>query len=160
MLSFKEFVKRMRKNAGRMPQTENVGAELVAVSVGEEFPGEAGLKIFVWSEGDSGPTVLTEVVGNKTVHVVGQYYARYDPPRSASTPSQQTPKGDWHLYDKRSEIAAWDSEGKARHGFAAGTKIPKKVYDELMTRHPNAIGLKGRLLEEILERIGGKSLLL
>jgi hypothetical protein len=152
LLGFKEY-------GDRRPSTNNVAAELVEVALGDPFPIDADLRIFVWSEGKSGPLVLTEVVGNKNIKLVAQYTVRYDSPRSASTGRQQTPKGDWHLFDKSKEIAAWDSEGLARHGFAQGTKIPKKAYDALIKKHPSAVGLKGRLLEEIINRQGGTSLL-
>jgi hypothetical protein len=151
--TFKEF-------NNRIPSLSSENAELIEVPVGEPFPAEAdnGLKIYVW--GDAGKGTLVETVGNKTIHLTKQYYTRYDPPRTGSTGSQQTPKGDWHLYDGRTEIAAWDSEGKARHGFAPGTKIPGKAYKALQDKHPNAHGLKGGVLEDILREFGGRSFLI
>lgn len=136
--------------------------------LGEDFPGklvenEPGkvvlsesidstleeLRIYVWTSEHSTTRAgaLLEVIGNKTVKLTGQYSFRYDPPRTASTGSGQAPKGDFHLYSGDVEIAAWDSESKARHGFTAGTKLPKKAYDALIAKYPGMHGLKGRLLE-------------
>lgn len=107
------------------------------------------LRIFIWTD-DLSPSKtgkLLEAIGNRTVKLTGQYNFRYDPPRTASTGSGQTPRGDFHLYNGDHEIAAWDDAGKARHGFAAGHKLPKKAYDALVSQYPDLHGLKGRLLE-------------
>ena len=115
------------------------------------------LKIFVWSSRSSDPLMhsIVEITGNKTIHLIAQYYYRYDPPRSASTGATEVPKGDWHLFDKSAEIAAWDSTSKARHGFSAGTKIPNKAYNELKRRFPDCCGLNGKVLEQIEHQRGG-----
>jgi hypothetical protein len=108
------------------------------------------LRIFVWrAPADPLANTIAEVTGNKTIHLTGQYYFRYDPPRTASSGADAVPKGDWHLFDKSGEIAAWDSTSKARHGFPAGTKIPNRAYDELMRRYPDCCGLTGKVLEQI-----------
>lgn len=74
---------------------------------------------------------LNEVKGNVKLHLVAQYYYRYDPPRTSSTGSAQTPQGDHHLFKGNVEIAAWNDSGKARHGFEPGTKIPNKALRHL-----------------------------
>ena len=54
------------------------------------------LRIFVWTFPWSDPLVntITEVTGNKTIHLTGQYYFRYDPPRTASSGAGEVPKGN------------------------------------------------------------------
>jgi hypothetical protein len=158
MKTFKEF----RTEEDRILPKSYKGATLIEVPPGEEFPPDAEMRIFVWTDADDkkGPQRLVEVKGNATLKLRGQYYYRYDPPRTASTGSEMTPQGDWHLYNGNKEIAAWDDQGKARHGFAPGTKIPNKAWKELQRLHPNAKGLKGQVLEDILKGFGGKSLLL
>ena len=49
------------------------------------------------------------------------------------------------MYDNSGEIAAWDSSSQARHGFAAGTRIPNKAYRELKRLFPNSCGLNGKV---------------
>ncbi|SEL78884.1 hypothetical protein SAMN05216382_2644 [Sphingomonas palmae] len=114
------------------------------------------LRIFVWSEEPSlsrAGIFLNEAVGNRTVKLTGQYSFRYDPPRSASTGAGQVPRGDLHLYSGDVEIAAWDTTGKARHGFPSGHKLPKKAYDAIVSKYPDLHGLKGRLLEDCARAI-------
>lgn len=107
------------------------------------------LRIFIWADDLSSSKAgkLLESIGNRTVKLTGQYSFRYDPPRTASTGRGQTPRGDFHLYSGGHEVAAWDDAGKARHGFSAGHKLPKKAFDALVSQYPNMHGLKGRLLE-------------
>lgn len=113
------------------------------------------LIIYVWQsvtpERRVGP--LFEMLGNRTVKLTGQYRFRYDPPRSASTGATTALRGDFHLYQGDVEIAAWDDTGKARHGFEAGHRLPKKAYDAIVARHPGVHGLKGRVLEHCLMAI-------
>ena len=113
------------------------------------------LRIFVWTDDLSSSRAgkLLEAIGNRTVKLIGQYSFRYDPPRTASTGSGQTPRGDFHLYSGGEEIAAWDDAGKARHSFSAGHKLPKKAFDALVSQYPDMHGLKGRLLENCSKAI-------
>lgn len=109
-----------------------------------------GSRIYIWEEGRGSRTFLIEgPAGNKTMHLVGQYYFRYDPPRTASTGSGQEPMADYHLYRNNAEIAAWNEQGQPRHGFSTGTKLPKKAYDALMQKYPGCCGIKGRVLEHL-----------
>lgn len=116
---------------------------------------ETDLFIVVWSRrrAEPRPIVLLEILGNNTVKLTGKYRFRYDPGRTASTGAHHAPQGDFHLYDGDKEIAAWDTQGQARHGFQAGHRLPKRAYDAIVARHPNVNGLKGRVLECCIEAI-------
>ncbi len=96
-----------------------------------------------------GLSLLVEAIGNKKVHLIGQYSVRYDPPRTASTGVGAKLKGDWHLFDKSGEALAWDTDGNARHGYPSGSKVPKKAYQALRARYGELSGLKSRILESI-----------
>jgi len=113
------------------------------------------LIIYVWQseapKGLVGP--ILEMLGNRTVQLTGRYRFRYDPPRTSSTGATAGPRGDFHLYQGDVEIAAWDDTGKARHGFEAGHRLPKKAYDAIVVRHPGVHGLKGRVLEHCVMAI-------
>ncbi|TPG20867.1 hypothetical protein EAH87_05765 [Sphingomonas koreensis] len=112
-------------------------------------PSGDDLIIYVWGSEPSSTRAgsILEMLGNRTVKLTGRYRFRYDPPRSASTGASAAPKGDFHLYQGDVEIAAWDATGKARHGFQAGHRLPKKAYDAIVAQHPGVHGLKGRMLE-------------
>ncbi len=115
----------------------------------EAVDADDDLCIYVWCS-DVSPTkagLLLEMLGNKTVKLTGRYRFRYDPPRTASGGTGAAPRGDFHLYQGDDEIAAWDDQGKARHGYKPGHKLPKKAYDTIVSRYPNVHGLNGRLLE-------------
>ncbi|WP_312597044.1 hypothetical protein [Brevundimonas sp.] len=132
--------------------------KLLPVPLGEidESPLSIGI-VYVWSEHDGQASrLLTEAIGNRKMHLIGQYSVRYDPPRAASTGAGKKMKGDWHLFDHSGEIAAWDTDSKARHGFPAGTKIPRPAYKELIRKHGSLTGLKGRILEDVSQAVAGK----
>jgi len=116
-------------------------------------PASNMLEIFVWTDAPSATRAgrLLEAIGNKTVRLTGRYSFRYDPPRTASTGAGQTFRADFHLYDGGVEIAAWDDMGKGRHGFPAGTRLPRKAYDALIAKYPDAHGLRGRVLEQLTQ---------
>lgn len=129
--------------------------KLLPVPLGEidESPMSVGM-VYVWSQSDDHtPRLLTEAIGNRTVHLTGQYSVRYDPPRAASTGAGNKMKGDWHLFDGSGEIAAWDTDSKARHGFPPGTKLPRSAYKELIRQHGRLTGLKGRILEDASQAV-------
>lgn len=115
--------------------------------------GEIGV-VSIWSltEGDKEPSFLLEAIANRPVHLIGQYSVRYDPPRDASTGAGAKRKGDWHLMDRSGEILAWDTDGNARHGYPAGSRVPKKAYEALLDQHGDLCGLKSRILEAVIQR--------
>jgi hypothetical protein len=117
--------------------------------IGDE-DGQYVSRIYIWEEGPGSRGFLIEgPTANKTVHLIGQYYFRYDPPRTSSTGSGQEPVADYHLYRGKGEIAAWNDQGHARHGFPSGTKLPKKAFDTLMQKYPGCCGITGRVLEHL-----------
>lgn len=118
------------------------------------------LSIFLWTEEPGAREIgaLLEAIGNRTVKLVGQYSFRYDPPRTASTGADQAPRGDCHLFKGGVEVAAWDTSGKARHGFKAGQRLPKKAYDAIVAKYPDVHGLRGRLLENCRQALAAGSL--
>lgn len=110
---------------------------------------EDDLVIYVWRQVAATSRVgpLLEMRGNRTVKLTGRYSFRYDPPRTASTGANAAPRGDFHLFHGDEEIAAWDDQGVARHGYKRGHRLPQKAYRAIVSQYPGVHGLKGRLLE-------------
>lgn len=147
MLSFRDFIATQNEFVEDMDDD----IKLIPVEEGQEsLSGDELGIVSIWSTSDAGGrhrSALLEAVANQKVHLIGQYYVRYDPPRDASTGRNAQMKGDWHLFNKSGEIAAWDTSAKARHGFEPGTKLPKKAYNALVDQYGDLVGLKSNLLE-------------
>ena len=155
MKSFKSFL------SEAIPPLNDLDGSLVEIPIGESMPPDCIFRIFIWQDIPIGkPLQLDEVFGNRKQKLIGQYHIRYDPPRTASTAANTDPVGDWHLFDRRGEIAAWSAkDGTARHGFPSGQSIPKKAYAELNKLYPDKIGINGPYLEYLARESGSSSFL-
>ena len=110
--------------------------------------GLSGCRTYVWGEGQGARQFLIEgPPGNKTIHLIAQFYFRYDPPRTAAGGTGQEPLADYHLFDRLVTLSRFPASDPAMPNLASRFLFASQMYE--LYRAACALASGGSLLSAV-----------